>query len=282
LKSRPVRRKASAEEKELASLTRKLGKVRAVDVTGIVGGEGVSFRSHGRNSRWTLVLAFRAWRIGGGDVRQRTLTLLKVESRSKVFKLMRRVHPYAIVRVQARLGERAAANGGYGLLERSGATRARDAELARMVKDLKGPARFKDELLGVFTRGRGGLSFEGKARWMGVPVRVTLEAAEGAEAQRAAAAARRLWTAQRTWNRRVVGFATSELLPEYNKVWRVETDDPVMGKLDFARKNRIESIGVSPDGEFTFWFGSADMFGGHGIAVQGSLAKGPMETDLVG
>lgn len=61
-------------------------------------------------------------------------------------------------------------------------------------------------------------------------------------------------------------YGAEQLLSIKNEDWLDSNDSPLTAR-QFKAKLTFESVVVSADENFTFWFSDGDMFGGHGIEI---------------
>ena len=68
--------------------------------------------------------------------------------------------------------------------------------------------------------------------------------------------------------------------------WLQDSDDYEEGQEiteeDFAGRIVLDSIGVSGNGNFNFWFSDDDMFWGHSVCVNGNIESGPQDAEMCG
>jgi hypothetical protein len=168
------------------------------------------------------------------------------------------------------------------MLERFVDTTASDVELEQVAKELGAPVTFEDPHFGTFTLDRRFRWFEIKTTWRSRPITLTLREDETGLVRQAALHAKKLWDAEETWNRRIVDYATAELLALYNESWCANPERPPISGAEFARRIAMESIDLDATGDFTFWLKDGDLFAGHMIEVRGTLNGGPTSAGISG
>ena len=55
-----------------------------------------------------------------------------------------------------------------------------------------------------------------------------------------------------------------------------------LDKKRFLQAYKLESIWISKEGYFQFWHDDGEIFGGHAILIEGTLADGPNFADIPG
>ncbi len=86
---------------------------------------------------------------------------------------------------------------------------------------------------------------------------------------------------QEDWAEKVGDFAVGELLELKNTTW-LDEDEATITPEEFKKRMRLESITVSPNGEFEFWHDDGDLFWGHSIQVSGNLKDGLTDANIQG
>jgi hypothetical protein len=249
-----------------------------VEVLGVVSPSGASGGRVGGESLWSVGFTFDAWRIVGGDLRAGPLSISRKVTDQELDKLQRKIGPYAVVRIKARVGE-SAFGGHQARLEEFVGVETSDAELNHQAVELQQPVTFEDPTFGIFTLDRRVDWFTGEVVWDGK--RIPLNLSKSEEAQEALKSARELWQNQVEWNRRVRDFAVQELLPLKNGTW-LDEDEAELSPDEFKDRMTLESITVYPDGSFEFWHDDGDLFWGHSIQISGSLSQGLTHADIPG
>ena len=73
----------------------------------------------------------------------------------------------------------------------------------------------------------------------------------------------------------------NEWLADNDQTDRDPEKDPIT-EDEFARRILLTEFTVSPGGRFTAWYEDDDMFWGHVVTVDGTLKKGPVDSDIQG
>lgn len=66
-----------------------------------------------------------------------------------------------------------------------------------------------------------------------------------------------------------------------NERWRQDNEPEITGE-SFRSRIRLQSIVVTNDGQFEFWFEDDDLFRGHAIRAWGNLTEGLISAGLEG
>ena len=86
---------------------------------------------------------------------------------------------------------------------------------------------------------------------------------------------------QKLWSDKIENFFVTKMLEDLNENWLEESEE-AWNETKFRKHLELETIKVSASGNFSFWYGTGDMFGGHWIVVNSSLEKGPLNIDTPG
>jgi hypothetical protein len=258
-------------------LLAQLAAKRKVHVLGILSESGVSGGWSQGDKLHTLLFCFASWRVAGGEIHREEIVVRRMVSK-KVFdreldRLRTAVLPNTVTRIQARVAERSVWDRPDALLEKVIGEDTSDKEMNAEVKRLQKPVRLKDEDFGVFTLDRSINWFRTRANWNGQKVQLSLAAKEPKEIKKALKVARVLWSAPKKWQKLVQAGAVKDLLPLKHTNWRGDEED-LLSAVEFARRMKLKSITVCPDGEFRFWHDDGDLFYGHNIEVVGDVKKG--------
>jgi hypothetical protein len=261
-------------------LLERLQAAPVVEVHGVVGPQTIGGIKMG-GQPLTLYAYFAAWRIKGQELQANQLTIRRQVAEMELAKLMRLFHAYDVVRIAARVVKDTAADGPQARLEDFLGSDPADEELNAIAEQLQLPVLFEDAQLGTFEFDRGLNDFGTEIDWMSEEIELVLDAAEPAEVDRAAAAARSLWQDEVGWDRRIRAFAASELLPLKNESWLREGEAKVTAE-EFAARLSLQLIRVQAEGTFEFWFDDDDMFWCHSITVDGNTTDGPTDASIQG
>lgn len=156
-----------------------------------------------------------------------------------------------------------------------------DVELQNFLADLQNPVTLEDQNLGTFTLDRNLGYYSMQAKFQRRKITLNLLAREHDDAELAARVARTLVGSASAWSKQVLGYAAEVLLPVKNGDWLDDDESPLTPR-QFKAKLALESLTVSADEHFTFWYTDGGMFGGHGVEVSGTVADGPTDASIQG
>lgn len=277
--ARKRQRKGDAPTEQ--ELLEQLAAAPLVDVLGVMEAAGVSGHRSAGEERWTLIFGFASWRIAGGPLRTDELIVRRKVREREIDKYRLLVEPNSVTRIRARVVEDSLYGRPDALLFRVLGQDDSDAELNAEVKRLQRPVKLKDPTFGTFELDRGIDRFIGRASWNGRRVRLMIAAGESIDFERGLLAARSLWRKQKSWNTKILAYAARELLPLKNQSWR-EVDERPLTAREFQARMKLNTISVSPDGSFEFFYDDGDLFWGHSIEVDGIVDEGLSRASLVG
>jgi len=268
-------------EKRIEKLLIQLNGSELDIILGVVGPNGAgASRSQGEDL-WTVTFTLYAWRRKGCSIKQQEITIRKRVVDAEKNELRSSINPYDIVELKARISEEDVSGTSQGLLIEIIDGNAQDKELEKYAEDLQKPVVFTDDYFGEFTLDRTVNWFEAEVDWRSKPIRLSLSMDNCENRDGLVDIARSLWKSQNLWSRKITDFAITELLSLKNESW-LETGKKELTPRDFARKMKLESITLYPDGSFEFWHNDGDLFWGHSILVSGDMEKGPTDADISG
>jgi hypothetical protein len=269
---------ANSRQKQLLG---QLATAPIVDLLGMVSPNGVTGGRSRGEELWTLRFVFDAWRIHGGAVQTRPLTIRRKVSEQELAQFRGLIRPYMVIRIRARVASDSPFGGPETLLESFVGRDDLDAELNAHATQLQKPVTYDDPVFGTFSLDRRIGWFTGTTVWKGHPVALHLSAAASADVQAALTTAHYLWQAQDGWDQRIRDCAARILLPLKNESWLGEGEAEVTAD-QFKQRMKLESVTAHPDGSFEFWHADGELFWGHSIQVNGSISEGPTEADIAG
>jgi hypothetical protein len=158
---------------------------------------------------------------------------------------------------------------------------ARDSELEQLASQLQRPIVLHDATLGRLEYDRKYGWFAGRAEWCGKAVGISLSCTHPENPTAVLEAAKRLFTGQLQWQRRVREYAVEKLLPLKNDSW-LDEDDEEMSADGFLSKMSLESISVDESGDIAFWHDDGEVFWGHAILISGNVSVGLTDADIPG
>jgi hypothetical protein len=246
-----------------------------IEIEGLVGPrlQGCLERRKGRRVQWfTLV----AWRPVGGRLSRKPLLVFRPLRRgdNKSSAAFAPLSLHRLLVLMATDRTRAIAASRF-------PAKVFDRHLTDLAQVLSKPVVVRTRQFGVVKYNCSEDWVESKPKWLGKRVRLWLHADDGRTLRQTLQAADALWDTQSKWHRRVVNFAVDDLLPTKNDIWLIDDEKPLT-RRDFARRIRLNSIQVHPNGKFEFWFDDDFMFLDHAIVVEGTLKRGPTTAYLAG
>ncbi|MEM8601725.1 MAG: DUF2262 domain-containing protein [Bacteroidota bacterium] len=243
----------------------------------------VSMRSQGATVQagyLTHLFSLAAWRRVGGPLVEQKLTVLRVVPKGHPWSAD--APPGSQVRLTVYLSDdetRAVFLDDLGLGDRF---EHADEALLDLADDLRRPQTLETERFGTLTEDQQLDWMEGTATWNGATVRLTLNRGlrgriDADDITPALETAEQLWADQAGWTDRFEACAAT-LYDIWDGGWRRDDDNPEA----FVTLMTLETIACGPDGAFECWYDDGDLFGGHAILIEGTIADGPTEASLAG
>lgn len=227
---------------------------------------------------WTASIGLAAWKRPGEKAQQGQGRLTLKADEDELHRLQAEVKGNTVIRVKVRRGR----DGDEGYFLMAGpAVPASDPELEGILAELLKPVHYDDPRLGRFTLDRQVNWFEAEVTWMGRPVNLSFDWDEDEAMADSLRTAHRLFDDQAGWHGRILRQASDDLLELKNENW-LDEDEAELDAEAFEACLELESIEVRPEGEFCFWFGDGDLFWGHSVTVEGTVAEGPTQADMQG
>jgi hypothetical protein len=269
-----------ADERE-KRLFEQLSALPEVEVMGVVDPTGVSCHRSGSQKEWTMVFSFDSWRISQGKLQTVSLTLRRHIKYEEFKKYEKSIISYTVLRVQARVVRESVLGRPQGLLDSIIGPDTSDPELNACARELQKPVTFEDSTFGTFTLDRRINWFETQTEWNGNRINLYLDAEKDSEIQDALTTARSLWQDLGSWTKKIQDYAVNELLELKNETWLAKNEEEITAD-QFKSRMTLDSITVSPDGDFEFLHNDGDLFYGHAISISGNLEEGPNDADIPG
>jgi hypothetical protein len=229
------------------------------------------------SENWTLVISCAAQRISASEVVERDMRLELPVAEEELKELMSRLQPYQVIEVVVAN----VVNESRLILSGIKAFDVDDRDLAKIAASLQKPVVITHEILGELTLDRRFGSYSGRFKWLKNDVNISLDCASPDKPESTMEHALTLLSNQSEWQSRVEDCALRELLDLKNASWREDGEPELAGK-DFLARISLETIWISHDGSFTFWFNDGDLFWGHAIEVRGTLEVGPTSANIAG
>ena len=256
-----------------------MGPIRdRVVITGLVNLGGLG----GMNTpgeAWYAVMHLAAWRRDGGAMVARALRVESKIEHAQLRREMESTKAYAIVRMEvdgfrddAKIVRPDWSSVRFG---------ASDAQLEAERERLKRPVVRVIDGVGALTLDRRVNTFDGKVEWCGGQVTLMLGAENDSPHAGAVATVKQMMDDSLAWDERMRTHAAAEMTPTYNESWRDEEAEEIDPET-MARAMTLGTLTVDAEGSFSADYNVEDLFGGHGIVVEGSIAKGVGRVDLIG
>jgi len=154
-----------------------------------------------------------------------------------------------------------------------------DPDLKAILEEQKKPVTLDSQEFGTFTLVRALGWFDAEAEWCGQSVRLTFDHTQ--EAQACLDTAHRLFAQAENWDEKVTSFACDRLLSQLNQL-ASQGDEEEMTPDELSAQLIPDSILVTQQGGFEFWYGDGGVFWGKSICVSGTLTDGVTEARLEG
>lgn len=245
-----------------------------ITVEGIVSEEGQG----GWETEGAMIhsLTLAAWKLSEGEVVEKRMNLLRpVRSLTKAE--YDRFPAYKLVRLKVLC----TTDRFRAIVEKSLPYPKPDKALAALAQRLSKPVVHQSDQFGELVLNKRIGWFETRAQWNGMSVDVSLTPDSTGSLDTALRTAKRLWSAQKSWKRKVDQYAVQDLLPVKNNSW-LNDDERKLTPKQFVTRMRLESISIDDEGGFDFWHHDGDLFYGHSIQVSGSLDEGLTRADIPG
>jgi hypothetical protein len=265
---------------KIEKLLEELQQAPISEVLGVVDAAGASGAKM-KDKVWFLRFALDSWKLVGGRLQNRQLTIRKPVNHEELKVIMKQIAPLGTILVQARITEENSFGSPQGLLVNIITQDIIDPELQLRIEGLKKPVIFEDTKLGVFTLDRRIGWFETEVFWEASKIKLHLKPSIGGDVRECLTTAHALWDLQSVWRKRVTDLAIAELLDLKNEAW-LQEDESLLTAEIFRTTMQLESISTSPDGSFDFWYSDGGLFEGHAIRVAGNLSEGPVSADIEG
>jgi len=251
------------------------------EIVGIVGADGLSGSQLPGDEHWTLEFVLEAWRADGGVLQTRPLTLWRGVPSEEFDSLEEIIAPGTVLRVRARISADVSSGHLKAHLESVVGRDGSDTGLNEYAQRMQAPVVYEDPILGTFTLDRRIERFSLDLVRAGAPLSLHLSATEPGELREALKTAHLLWESYETWNERMCSGAAKLLLPVRNEHWLGDDEDPVTAE-EFRDRMALKSIVAYPDGSFECFYNDGDLFLGHAIVVEGSLATDTVNACIAG
>jgi len=243
------------------------------DILVVTGANGVSGGKPGGAKLWTARFAILAWKEIGCKIVIEERNLSQKVNDEKLRELQEQIRENNVYRLRITDD-----GNNFELQEFIG--EAKDSELESFLAEQIKPVYFPDERFGQFEFNRSVGWFECKTDWLGQNIGLSIESDE-AGMKEMLETVYILFDNQTEWDKKIRVFACGELLELKNDSWLDEDEKELTSEM-FKKRIVLQSINISEDGEFIFWFDDDGIFWGHSIYVSGNLAEGLSEAEIAG
>lgn len=252
-------------------------------IHGVVYPSGVGASMSQGDALWHLTFSLAAWSRPDGPVQRSKVLVRREVGDSELETYRRRLPDYGIVALEVGLVEHPPYQGTQALLHALLPEPSASSELFRIAEELRQPVTTNDQQFGTFTLDRRINWHEAQTFWGRESVRLTLnsEGMDEAFPRDSLAHAKTLWSEQQRWGRDIRSYMVNKLLDLKNDSW-LEEDEAELTAEEFLQRVALESIAVSSNGSFEFWYNDGDLFWGHSIMVHGSLEGGLDDAGIHG
>ena len=261
---------------EQAARVRALEEFSVVNVVGAVGANPPGGVSINVEDLHILRFSFAAWLTEGGKLQEQTLRVERIVPHEELRRYMSLIRPYTIVKVQARVDTSSPEP--RALLETL-VGESDHAELKNFLTEFQKPVTYQDAVLGTLTLDRRGGDYKAMVVWNNTSAELSLASDKVDKLERLLQTAHVLWENQGAWEERITSHAAQALLENAND-W--SEDDSDITASQFQARMKVETIVVEADGSFAFFYSDGNLFLGHVIIVNGTLAEGPTDASIAG
>jgi hypothetical protein len=269
-----------AQAKEQSKLVLQ-NSSNGTNVIGIVTPLGVGGVKGYGDSYWSVTFNLAPWKKPDGDLEPLKLYVNRlVATQDEIDEYRNLIKPYDIVQIEVKFEE---ANPYFlpAILTSNQIVKISDPTLEDIANELQRPVSIQDELFGELKFDSALSLYQTKANWLGEDIDLSIMCEEGENIYELIPTAKKLWSAQKSWSKKIKDYAVSELLELKNEGWRHDGERKVSAKK-FKEHMKLESIIVWPGGLFEFYHNDGDLFAGHWILVSGSLEEGPTDAAIPG
>ncbi|CAD6547441.1 DUF2262 domain-containing protein [Paraburkholderia sabiae] len=263
-----------------AQLDARVKVAPRVTIEGVSDAIGMAALKFEGDQQWTLQLTLEAWRLVGGTLQDRPLSLKRQATEADVKLYKHTLRPFGRYRMQVRLLMDEDLPMPEALLEALPLD-IEDPDLEQWARQLQLPITYEDELFGTCVLDKRIRLFKADVHWSGTRAYLYLHADSIDTLQPVLKCAYELWNSAVNWRLRVFDRAVADLLDLKNSTWLGKDEDPVSAD-EFRQRLSLQSISVDKDGRLEFCCTDGDLFFGHSILVPGSLEQGLTTAYIAG
>jgi hypothetical protein len=252
-----------------------------IEIAAVTGALGVGAGKTDKDIMWTASIELIAWKslnsnepVKIEEVRLKWLVDDEEWKKSKDI-----LEKNIVVRLQVRI------SGKSMMLVKILDTEYRDDDLEAILQDSMKPVFYKDELLGEFELDKSVKLFSKRISWANEEGNLYFDWHEVKNIMESSLkTAYTLFKDQNEWNNKVRIYASEELVDLAND-WLQDNDEAEIDEITkemFIDFMKLDSISVSPDGDFEIYFFDGDMFWGHTIIVSGNVNGDFYSAEIAG
>lgn len=229
---------------------------------------------------WEVSIHSSNWLMPDGKHRNGDLRIGRTAKKPEIDAWFGRLPANSVVRLLV-VDDRKAADGGerYKLVSVLGI--GDDVILNGIASELAEVVTFEDNVFGTFTLDRRLDQFCAEVGADGERIHVSVTSSNDMPDMDELALLKSFWADWQRWDLRLREFAAEELINLKQGEWLEEEEAPPT-KFDFASRMKPQDIEVDREGEFIVYYDDGDLFFGHSIVVDGTLADGPAEASILG
>lgn len=252
-----------------------------IEIAAVTGALGVGAGKAGKDIMWTASIELIAWKSLSSNEpvkieKVRLQWLVDDEEWKKSKDLLEKI---TVVRLQVRI------SGKSMMLVKIQDIEYKDDDLETILQDSMKPVFYRDEFLGEFELDKSVKLFSKRNSWAGEEGNLYFDWHEDKNIMESSLkTAYTLFQDQNEWNKKVRKYASEELVNLAND-WLQDNDEAEIDEITkemFVNFMKLDSISVSPDGDFEIYFFDGDMFWGHTIIVSGNVNGDFYSAEIAG
>ena len=258
----------------------QLSSCPIVEIIGLVSISGVGAGKIGKEPLWSMTIKFDAWRIYNGKI-EKDLTVRRKVTDEELKIFQKAIKAESIIKIRGRVSKENIFDSAQAMIEEYIQSDIDDVEINKYLMEIRKPVIYRDDLLGTFTYDRQVKWYTNSILWVNKMINLNLSIEKMDELDEVLKVAHILYKDQIIWNKKIIDYAVSELLPLKNESW-LEEDEVELTDDQFKKRMKLETVTVYEDGSYEFWHNDSDMFWGHSILISGNIIDGPNGADIPG
>lgn len=252
-----------------------------IQIAAVTGALGVGAGRAGKDIMWTASIELIAWKNlnSGEPVKIEEIRLQWLVDDEEWKKSRDTLEKNTVVKLQVRI------SGKSMMLVKILDTEYRDNDLEVILQNSMKPVFYKDDLLGEFELDKSVKLFSKRISWASEEGNLYFDWHEDKNIMESSLeTAYELFKDQDEWNKIIRIYASEELVELAND-WLEDNDEAEIDEITkemFIGFMKLDSISVSPDGNFDIYFFDGDMFWGHTIIVSGNVNGDFYSAEIAG